>query len=422
MIFANVLAWFDYSELSLLKLRADFPNGLSLCWILRKAHDQAIRELLALFAAVNVGHNYGHRAGVIKRVYEFARLRLSHVARRFESSQRTSSLVAVLLQPSANFGVLPLLQERLDEDAMDMPFRRGVLRRQLRWFTPKLWQRFVLRRCFTVRVRTDDLPIQIEAFGKQCTVSEPDAISSAELAAHGGDFQLKLPVIVPGALGARAFNHPVFAEQSSRLIELPANSVRHAVFVRLLRSEHSVLVPSTNNPVPVPIPYRYSFTKLSASIKVLLDGGVHYVCIHYRLFPPSGSIQRSVGPNANKDLSTDFRNERGANSTQPHERHREAPLREPRQAAPDWARASAVLSSIENSRFSRGTEPLLRKIYFVFVTSCLPASSIARSTISKVADDCNPAASVNLARQVARLCSGEFTPGFSTQRRDRFQR
>jgi hypothetical protein len=137
--------------------------------------------------------------------------------------------------------------------------------------------------------------------------------------------------------------------------------------------------------VPVTIPYRYSFTKLSASIKVLLlDGGVHYVCIHYRLFPPSGSIQHSVGLNANNELFTAFGNGTGANSTQPHERHREAPLREPRQAAPDWARASAVLSSIENSRFSRGTEPLRRKCYSVFVTSCLAASSTAKRNISEI--------------------------------------
>src|SRR5581483_612240 len=37
---------------------------------------------------------------------------------------------------------------------------------------------------------------------------------------------------------------------------------------------------------------------------------------------------------------------RGANSTHPHERDREAPMREARQAAPDWARASAALSSM----------------------------------------------------------------------------
>lgn len=53
-------------------------------------------------------------------------------------------------------------------------------------------------------------------------------------------------------------------------------------------------------------------------------------------------------------------NRRGANSTRPHERDREAPMREAHQAAPDGARASEALSSDECSRFSRGTEPLRR--------------------------------------------------------------
>jgi hypothetical protein len=60
---------------------------------------------------------------------------------------------------------------------------------------------------------------------------------------------------------------------------------------------------------------------------------------------------------------------RGANSTRTHERHREAPLREARQAAPDWARASAALSSFnESSRFSRGPSRCDAK-YGLFVTS-----------------------------------------------------
>ena len=44
------------------------------------------------------------------------------------------------------------------------------------------------------------------------------------------------------------------------------------------------------------------------------------------------------------------------------------PWKEARRAAPDGARASAVLSSEENSRFSRGTEPMRRKCCFVPVT------------------------------------------------------
>jgi len=58
-------------------------------------------------------------------------------------------------------------------------------------------------------------------------------------------------------------------------------------------------------------------------------------------------------------------------------------MREARQAAPDWARASAALSSSENSRFSRGTWPLRRKSYGFLVMSYIAANSIAEDTISK---------------------------------------
>ena len=54
---------------------------------------------------------------------------------------------------------------------------------------------------------------------------------------------------------------------------------------------------------------------------------------------------------------------KGADPTHPHERHREAPLREARRAAPDGARATAVLFvHWQNSRFSRGTEPRQAKV------------------------------------------------------------
>jgi hypothetical protein len=69
---------------------------------------------------------------------------------------------------------------------------------------------------------------------------------------------------------------------------------------------------------------------------------------------------------------------RGANSTRTHERHREAPLREARQAAPDWARASAALSSFnESSRFSRGPSRCDAKYgLFCYVITVLPLAAI----------------------------------------------
>jgi hypothetical protein len=69
---------------------------------------------------------------------------------------------------------------------------------------------------------------------------------------------------------------------------------------------------------------------------------------------------------------------RGANSTRTHERHREAPLREARQAAPDWARASAALSSFnESSRFSRGPSRCDAKYgLFCYIITVLPLAAI----------------------------------------------
>jgi len=74
---------------------------------------------------------------------------------------------------------------------------------------------------------------------------------------------------------------------------------------------------------------------------------------------------------------------KGADLTRPHERHREAPMRETRQAAPDGARASAALSSSESSRFSRGTKPLRRKSYGFVVMSSFAVISIAGNIFNK---------------------------------------
>ena len=138
MIFANVLARFDGSELSLPKLRADFANGFSFCWVFGKAHNQTIRELLALFTAVNVGHNHCGRACFIQFLDELSGRTFGCVECWLESAQRTAGFVAILLQPSPNLGAILLFQERTDEDAMNILLRRLVLRRQLRRFTSKL--------------------------------------------------------------------------------------------------------------------------------------------------------------------------------------------------------------------------------------------------------------------------------------------
>lgn len=56
-------------------------------------------------------------------------------------------------------------------------------------------------------------------------------------------------------------------------------------------------------------------------------------------------------------------NSRGANSTHPSQRHREAPCTQARQAAPDWARArSVVCGALKIRGFLASPQPKLRKI------------------------------------------------------------
>ncbi len=120
-------------------------------------------------------------------------------------------------------------------------------------------------------------------------------------------------------------------------------------------------------PILAPLPTHSNgtldpFSGGAPATKHLMDGGVHDTRIRFH-GPPHCSLSFNTRW---LELPTGDLPEkrRGANPTRSHERHREAPLREARRAAPDGARASAALSSSENSRFSRGTEPLRRKSYF----------------------------------------------------------
>jgi hypothetical protein len=189
---------------------------------------------------------------------------------------------------------------------------------------------------------------------------------------------------VPGALDSCALNYLVFAEQASGFIPLTADAVEQSVLVRFFRSAFAVLVPGANNTMLVAIAHGHSLTKLTVSIKGLLDGGSHVSHIRRRSAPhrpPLFNTRRSEKPTVNS--SPLEQNRRGANPTRSHERHCEAPLRETRQAAPDWARASAALSSSKNSQFSRGTWPLRRKCYGLVVISSFAANSIAELVFTK---------------------------------------
>src|SRR5438046_2086306 len=79
---------------------------------------------------------------------------------------------------------------------------------------------------FAILISADNATVDVEAFGKQCPVAQPDSVSTAELAAHRGHFHLELAVVVPGPLDARTVNHSVFAQQAALLVPLAANAVR----------------------------------------------------------------------------------------------------------------------------------------------------------------------------------------------------
>ena len=178
--------------------------------------------------------------------------------------------------------------------------------------------------------------------------------------------------------------HPVLAKQASCFIPLAADTVKQVVLIRFFGGGFAVFVPSANHPLSPLVPEGNSFTELSVSIIILLNGGAHRLRIRHHCpphLPATFNTIRFEKPTENYSLT--IGNSRGANSTHPHERHCEAPMREARQAAPDWARAAAALSSSKNSQFSRGTWPLRRKDYGFVAMSYNSANSIAEVISNK---------------------------------------
>jgi hypothetical protein len=81
---------------------------------------------------------------------------------------------------------------------------------------------------------------------------------------------------------------------------------------------------------------RHLLAELSISMKSSLKFGLHAVCLRSeRSASAPASIQHLKLWKSNPELFTKGAKNRGADSTRSHERHREAPLRETRQAAPD---------------------------------------------------------------------------------------
>ena len=358
MRFANVFIRLTCSKFSLPKLSADPADGLSPRPVIGKSHEQTVCKLIASLVLVNVRHNHFNRASLIELRYKIFCFAFS-----LEAAEQTCGRVgAFLLKPGSCLTPVVLIQQSGHENTMNALFDCGGFRWELRRFSSKSRKGFVVGCRLMICLGIDNPTVKIKSFGNQSSIAKPETVASTKLAAHRGDFQLDFAVVMPRLLHARAVNHFVLAEQLSRFTPLATEAMKQSVLIWLFGGEYAVLVPGVGNTMPTGAPQRRSFTDLSVSIKHLMDGGVHDTRIRFH-GPPHCSLSFNTRwlENPTGDL---LKRRRGANPTRPHERHREAPLREARRAAPDGARASAALSSIENSRFSRGTEPLRRKSYF----------------------------------------------------------
>jgi hypothetical protein len=353
MALANILVGLHRAELACPQFGASRADRLSPRHAFGKLDKQAIRELVACVVAVDVGHDHINRTCLVKRLDEFRGVTLA-----FESSERTHGLVAGFLrQPFSRFALIAFLQKRIHKDAVNVKGLDAALSSQVRGFTAKLGESCILRRRCAIRFRTDGQTVEIESFRKQSSVAQPNSVSSAELAVNRPDFHLEFAVVMPGPLASSASNYQVFTKPPPRFVPMAADAIEHAIFERFFGGAFAVLVPDTNNAVPVAIAHGHSLTELSVSIKRFLDSDTH-------------------------NTHTRFAD---ARSTQPDERHCEAPLRKMRKAVPNGAHASAALSSGENSRFSRGTKPLRRTTYCdLTVTLCDAANSVARTTVSRI--------------------------------------
>ena len=152
-------------------------------------------------------------------------------------------------------------------------------------------ERLVLRRRFTIFVGADNSSVKVEAFGQQRPVTQPDSVSSAELAANRGDLHLELAVVVPSPLDTCAADHLIFAEQPTMLIPLAANPVKLAALVGFFGREQPVLMPGSVDTMPATISQGKFLAKQSGSIKVSLNGGAHHTVFCIRpTSPPSGLV------------------------------------------------------------------------------------------------------------------------------------
>ena len=411
MTLANIFVGLHRTKFTSPQLRTDFANRLSLRRVPGELNEQAIRELVACFVVVNVGRDHFDRACLVKCLDEFRRKTFA-----CETSKRTRGLVAGFLrQPLPRFALIAFLQKGIHKDAVDV---KG-LHAGLCGLAAKFRQSFDLRRHRAIFLDTDNVADEIIPLRKQRSIAQPDSVASREFAANTPDFHLEFAVVVPLALESRALEHDVFAKSPPRLAPFAAYSVKQTVLEGFFRGPFAVLVPDANNTVPVAIAHGHSLSKLTVSIICFLDGGAHDSHIRF-CFAPHLPLPFNTRRSEKQTLSCSplATNSRGANSTRPHERHCEAPMREARQAAPDWARASAALSSSKNSQFSRGTWPLRRKGYGFVVMSYSAANTIAEVISTKFRRGLQPScAGRQTSRRPATIPRDENLEANSRRRR-----
>src|SRR5207249_3971368 len=226
--------------------------------------------------AVNIGHDDFGRARAIKVFNELRGWRICSIACVPETSQPAVRFSAHFLpQPGERLKAIGFSQQPTCRDAVNAPLRRGGVGAQLGWLAPEPGQSPVLRRRLPILFWTDNPPSQVEAFGNQCSVAQPDAISPAEFSAHGRDLQLKLAVVMPGPLNPRAADQAVFAQQLAAFVPLTADAVKQAASVWFFAGQNSVLVPSADSAVPATLSQRHLLAELTVPIELALNSAAH---------------------------------------------------------------------------------------------------------------------------------------------------
>ena len=276
MTFSNLPVRLHRAKPAPFQLRADHANGISLLSDLRQPNEQGVCEFVADLVAVNVGHGNFRSAGAIKVFDELRSLRFCSIACVAEAPQRAVRFSANLFaQPGERFKAIGFSQQPARRDAMNPPLRPGSVGGQLCRLALEPGQSPVLCRRFPILFWADNPSSQVEAFGNQCSVAQPDAIASAEFAAHGRDFQLKLAVVMPGPLNSRAVYQTAFAEQLASFIPLPADAVKQSGSVWFFAGENSILMPGADGAVPATLSQGHLLAELTVSIILALNSAAH---------------------------------------------------------------------------------------------------------------------------------------------------